>query len=286
MPWVMRYPHASRRLGLCIALVLLATPARALPIRFSTNANETFQGIAFNNHDVGSFNTTQLPGSQVSGPVLAPNPLLFLSNENLDAYSYRGGAHYFSLANDATINDGSLPFAIDDDDVVRWNPVSGATLFFDAGVGNVDALSFHSDGDLMLSFAANITFFGLALQDGDVVKFDPADPAGTRLEFFDEDDFAPNFDLDGYEYVSDTEQYLSTAAAQTLAGVAVADGDVILWNGTTITVLVPESAFGSSTGNFGLDALAIPEPGAALLVLAAALAGTPARRWARTVAPG
>jgi hypothetical protein len=161
--------------------------------------------------------------------------------------------------------------------VVRWNAVSGASLFFDAGLGDVDAISFHSDGDLMLSFGGGPTFFGLALQDGDVVKFDPDDPAGTRVVFFDEDAFAPNFQLDGYEYVSDTEQYLSVGGAEVLAGVSVADGDVILWNGTTITVLVAEAAFGSSTGNFDLDALGVPEPGRALALLAAGAALCAAR---------
>jgi hypothetical protein len=277
MPYL---PRPASLITLACLLVLAASPAHAVLLRFSTESDETFQGVTFDNEEVGSFDTALPAGSEVSGPTFAPNPLLFLSPENLDAYSYRGGAHYFSLAGSATIDDGSLPFSMDDDDVVRWDPVSGATLFFDPGIGNVDAVSFHSDGDLMLSFGADLTFFGLSVQNGDVVKFDPADPAGTRFVFFDEDTFAPNFDLDGYEYVSDTEQYLSVVNAETLAGVAVADGDVILWDGTTITVLVPESAFGSSTGGFDLDALGVPEPGRALALLGAgaAMAAASGRR--------
>jgi hypothetical protein len=250
---------------------LLSAPAAALEFRFSTRADEILQSNTFLDEDLGLFETSQPAGSEISAPVLQPRPTLFNSDENLDAHAQLAGVHYFSLAAGATLDDDSGAFPVDDDDILRWDPVSGtASIFFDLGV--VDALSFHSDGDLMVSFATPTPFEGLFLQDGDVVKFDAGDAAGTRLEFFDEDTFAPQWDMDGYHFVSDTEQYFTTFGNEALAGVTVADGDVIRWDGTTVSVVVAQSAFASSTGNFDLDALSSPEP-ATVCLLGAGVVG-------------
>lgn len=71
-----------------------------------------------------------------------------------------------------------------------------------------DAISFHTDRDLLLSFGSNITLGGISVKDGDVVKFDPADVSGTIGIFFDEQNFQKLGESYDDDIVVDPEKHL------------------------------------------------------------------------------
>ena len=96
-----------------------------------------------------------------------------------------------------------------------------------------DAISFHTDRDLLLSFGSNITLGGISVKDGDVVKFDPADVSGTIGIFFDEQNsqkLGESYDDDivGFESASDGVVYLLTGSSASLNGANSFDDDEIV----------------------------------------------------------
>src|SRR5690606_2545928 len=104
----------------------------------------------------------------------------FTGNEDIDAvYVRENGNIILSTTNAANFDPGAGGLAMDDDDLVEWNPNTGtATLFFDLGsvVGNgenVDGVYLlNDDPDLILfSLADNRTLGGTDYEDGDVILY-------------------------------------------------------------------------------------------------------------------
>lgn len=284
-----RLAFQSARVLAFMAVAAFFTMAAARPCAaqivttflFSTDQNETFQSNSILEEEIWQFDTTQGAGSEISGPLANTGPSMFTAGEDINAFHWdrATGIYYLSTQSDAIFTDNSLN--IDPDDIVRYDPFaapgSRASIYFDPDLygadGQVDAISFHSDGDLLISFQNDETFDGLSVLNGDILKFDPLDPVTTKSIFFSESIFTTgNEDIRGFHFESATEMYLTINGDAGLPGLATfSDADVALWNGISASIAIAEGEFGSSSGGFRIDAIsAIPEPSSPLLLIAAA----------------
>lgn len=278
-----------------VAFALLATQEVhaqvSTTIYFSSDANETFQGNATLDEEVWLFDTTLTPGSEISGPLAQTGSSLFDGDESIDGFEVLGGIYYFSTRNDATVSDNSLD--IDSNDIIRYDPGapvgSRASLYYDPDADStgqdVTAISIHTDGDLLLSFRDTETFAGLGLGDGDVVKFDIADPDNTRTIFFSESTFiGGDEDIRGFDYVSDTEMYIVIQSTASLPGLTdFTEMEVALWDGSTASLVIAEADFVNTTSPYQLNAVTagVPEPSTTLLAWLSSLLWNSRRRRAR-----
>lgn len=258
---------------------------------FSTGANETLQFNSILDEQVWEFDITESFLSEISGPLTQTGDSMFIDGEDIDAFSWRNGVYFLSTDSAAAFTDN--PLIMDEDDIVRYDPGaapgSRASLYFDPDLygtdSGVDALSFHFDGDLLISFNSDETFAGLSVLDGDIVKFDPLDPFNTRTIFFSESSFTTGDEnITAFEFVGPTEMYLTVEGTAGLPGLpAFSSGDIVLWNGTSASIVVAAAEFVSSSGGFDLDAIAmtldtIPEPGGVTLLASAAALALARRR--------
>ncbi len=247
----------------------------------SGSGGETFQGNAIRDEEVWTFNPSLADGSEITGPFVGPD-VLNGTTDDIDAFTISGGKYYFSVQNGTavTVEDGATDLATNRSMIIEYDPNaalgSRASVFYDPNDDTAtsnpqtDAVSFHSDGNLLLSFDADLTFGGIAVEDGDVVKFDPADVSGTISVFFDEDNFQllggdDNEDIVGFEFVREDIMYILTGSNASLNGATnFDDNDIVRWNSLTSTAFVElesETHFDSSTGDFKLNAIyAVPEP--------------------------
>ncbi|NNC88631.1 MAG: hypothetical protein HKN82_09260 [Akkermansiaceae bacterium] len=257
---------------------------------FSTDNDEKLQNKLVYREDVWTFDTSQALGSEITEILAQTGASMFTAGGQVDAFTWRDGIYYFSTAGPSTLADNGL--VIDKDDIVRYDPSaaagSRAALHYDPDLhgtdSNVNALSFHSDGDLLVSFDSNETFAGLGVLDGDILKFDLADPVGTRSIFFSESTFTSgDEDIAGFEFVSATEMYLTVQADGQLPGSPLfTQSDIVRWDGSSGTIVVHGGDFGS-TDAFNLDAIgAVPEPSLVLVLAIAAGRGFRRRREAAT----
>ena len=242
--------------------------------------------------EVWTFNPALGDGNEITGPLI-DDTVLNGTTDDIDAFTISGGKYYFSVQNGTavTVEDGASDLATNRSMIIQYYPNaalgSRASVFYDPNDDTAtsnpqtDAVSFHTDGNLMLSFDSDITFGGIAVKDGDVVKFDPADVSGTISIFFSESNFqellgSSDEDIVGFEYRTDEIMYILTGSNASLNGATnFDDNDIVRWNKTTSTAFVElqsETHFDSTSGDFKLDAIyVVPEPSTYAMVFGGGL---------------
>jgi hypothetical protein len=168
-----------------------------------------------------------------------------------------------STSNGATL--GGLTFR--DGDLVRYDTVANtATLFFDEDLfaqdEQVDAFQLLANGHLLLSTSNNATLGGLAFGDGDVVDYDPLADLATLL--FAESLFSNAANVDGFQLLANGHYLISTAANETLGGLAFRDGDLVDYDpiNDIATLFLAETIF---TANENIDAFSLLPDGSVVL---------------------
>ncbi|MBX7250811.1 MAG: S8 family serine peptidase [Candidatus Promineofilum sp.] len=135
--------------------------------------------------------------------------------------------------------------AVDDSDIVRYDPATGQySWYFDGSdVGlttngeDIDALALLPDGDLLISTLAAVSVTGVSAADEDVLRFHGGvgsnTTSGTWSLYIDGSDLSAALgDIDAIA-ISGSNVYLSAEAAVTLGGQNMAPGDVFLCAGLT-----------------------------------------------------
>jgi hypothetical protein len=99
-----------------------------------------------------------------------------------------------------------------------------------------------------LSTTTDATIGGVAIEDGDIARYDTV--AGTATLYFDEDLFAGNENVDSFHVRPNGNLLISTDTNATLAGLAFSEGDVVEYNPSSgvATLFFAESLF-LSTAN-------------------------------------
>lgn len=173
-------------------------------------------------------------------------------------------------------------------DVVRTNGVA-YVLDFDASAHGVpdgvqvDAAGPMPSGELLLSFDVSVDLGGVRADDEDVVLFD-----GTGFALLldaSAEGVNPDLDLDGVAYAGGGRLAVSFDGSGEVGGVFFDDEDVVTLRpgGPDAKLFFDASATHAGWADADLDAVAIPEPGAAqgLTAGAALLAGLARRRRLR-----
>ncbi len=282
-------------LRVCLACLSLTATSLAInasvialtDLHFSIEElSENLQGNTVKDHQMWRYNPSSPDGTEISGPTLDGAITGVPSTSDIDAYSIKNQIHYFSL------RDGSGGTALrvdgqkfDRDVIIAYDASQSAgnraTTFFDPAPYmttslQVDGFSFTDDNTILLSFANNGNFAGTSVSDGDIVRFDPADPTGTVSTFFDESIFlnatdgSDNENIIAFEFRFDDLLYLSTSSSAKLPGMGAdfQKSDVIGWDGTMGWVALDSSDFDAAS-DITIDAFyAIPEPETWALVFA------------------
>lgn len=181
----------------------------------------------------------------------------------LSAVPAHGMVIYLSTTNGATI--GGL--TIRDGDIARYDTVSGvATLFFDedlfAASENVDAFVIRPNGNILLSTTSAATLGGLTFRDGDIAEYNPG--TNTATLFFNENLFSNDADIDAFDVLGNGHYVLSTAAGETVAGLAFRDGDLVEYDpvSATASIFLNENLFAA---NENIDAVHVLADGSMIL---------------------
>ena len=244
----------------------------ARAITFSTDSNATFNGVTISNEDIGRWD------GNTASTVFDGDPL-FGSDADID------GVHVFSGAGTilgVAFDDGDLlistrdgetlgGISFADEDVVLYDISTGnARLVFNgSSVGadtDVDAVSvlLNAQGsyDLIFSMESNETVDGMAIEDGDLLRYD-----GSNVTvFFDEDTgfgtggFNGDADIDAVHVLSATQFIFSTADnGESIGGLSgIRDGDVVYFDGNIVSgqrafEVLDENSFFNANEN--IDAL-------------------------------
>lgn len=221
----------------------------ARAITFSTTTDATFHGETISDEDIGRWDGT------TASTVFDGDPL-FGNNADIDAiHVFSGSGTILGVAFDdgdllistkANETLGGIAFA--EEDVVLYNISTGtATLVFDGSTvgadGDLDAVSVlqTSQGafDLIFSMQGNETVDGIAIEDGDLLRYDGS---GVTV-FFDEDTgfgqggFNSDADIDAVHVLSATQFIFSTAEdGESIGGLSgIQDGDVVYFDGSQVT---------------------------------------------------
>ena len=169
---------------------------------------------------------------------------------------------YLSTQNDAAL--GGTGF--ENDDIVYYDPVARSTSIVFNGSDfwtseNIDALHILQGGDMVLviSTTTGVTLGGKAFEDGDLVRYNPADD--TASLYFGEDDlFDVTEDIDAFS-VDPTNGNLifSTDNAAELVGLSHGDlsfgeGDLVAYDpdNNAAEIIFRENLFG---GAMNIDAV-------------------------------
>ncbi len=249
---------------LCSATILIgASTAEALdPAIISPDVTVDLGGTIFNDHDMAADNQT--------GTVVAVALGVFPVRSDVDAYHFAGGSiHYYSL-DTATDLGGGLTVA--PADVVEFDGITdtvifdAASVFATAGINgagiNVDAVTVHSSGDLLLSFDNTIDLAGVVANDEDLVRFDGVTTFTIEFEgSLPAIGVDPALDLDGAQYqTSDGHLFLSFDGSGSVGGVDFDDDDILEFDpvGPTWTMYYNGSAL--HAGLAAADIIAVPEP--------------------------
>jgi hypothetical protein len=182
-----------------------------------------------------------------------------------------------ALAVDVTAPLVGLVAPADPRDVVRWNPnTSTYSLYFDgaaAGVpanARIDAVSFAPSGALRLSFDTTVSLPIVGtVDDEDLVEV----VAGGFLMAFDGSvNGVPAYlDLDAASRPSETsaQLLLSFDDSGVIAGIPFDDEDVLLFDpGLGTWTMFADASLSDPVDWPGADLVALPEPGAAISLLA------------------
>lgn len=188
------------------------------------------------------------PCGSVCAPIVPPGTTLLLST-----------------AQDSTL----AGVSIRDGDLVRLEPLAPrATVEMAEDTWgsdiNLDAIHTYPDGRLLLSTTGPANLAGLALQDEDIVEYNPKTKTAT-LVFDGSARFSQDQDVDAV-YGYDTGQLvISTETAATLAGLAFEDEDLVEYDpiGNTATLIFDGSAHFATNEN--IDAVQMLADGRILL---------------------
>jgi hypothetical protein len=85
------------------------------------------------------------------------------------------------------------------------------------------------------------TLGGLPYRNGDVVRYDTGTQAVALV--FDEDSFGGPEDVDAWDVLPGGDVLLSTFAATSLGGTPFENGDIVRWNGSTLSIVFNETSF-------------------------------------------
>jgi hypothetical protein len=183
---------------------------------------------------------------------------------------------YLSTTLDETL--GGLQAA--DEDVVRFDEATNTySLVFDGsdvGVGaqDLDAFSLRTDGSILMSFADDFTLSGFGvIRDEDIVRFVPsslgATTAGTFQPFFvgSQHRLPSSADIDGLYEASNGALYLCFRSALTVAGLSIADEDIVRFNPSTNDYSMIFDGSDVGLASQGIDAFNFQEDGSLMLSL-------------------
>jgi hypothetical protein len=129
-----------------------------------------------------------------------------------------------------------------------------ATVFAEDGV-DLDAMAMLANGHLVLSIGNDegATLAGVAVEDGDLVEYDPA--TGSASIFLSESAFGTNLDVDAVEVLANGHLLLSFRRDETVAGTLYLDGDIVRYDplAGTFALEIGEATLGGGD----VDALAV-----------------------------
>ena len=256
--------------GRDVGLFVPGSPPAVASFKFSTTQDRTLQGNLVIEEQVWTFEGSNAPGTEVVGPFFAP--AFQDADEDVDAISVRDDTVFFSTAGAATIIDGATSLAVDGNDVIAFDSTQPAgsryTVFFNPdtlwdGNSDTDAISFHGDGDLLLSTTATVADGTFVATLDDVVKINLT--TLTPSLFFDGSNFSTTANIDAFAFYSATEMYLSISSdGEELPAIgggtlAFSDADIVLWDGSGAQIAVSSLAFGNASpaGDFDLDAIGV-----------------------------
>lgn len=98
---------------------------------------------------------------------------------------------------------------------------------------NVDAVWIRDNGNIIMSTAGSATLGGATFRDEDIFEFDPVNPA--TLLFDGSAHISGSSDVDAVHVLDDDSLLLSIDENRSIAGVSFDDGDVILFDTTSLT---------------------------------------------------
>ena len=207
----------------------------------------------------------------------------FDNNENVDAVDLlSNGNLLISTTSNSSIDDGSQSFS--DGDLLEID-ISGTTPSFvsrfliatdlyeeDEDIDGFSTLS-GSSGFATTSGSADAN--SIDLDDGDVIRFDLANPSTTASLYFDDDvECSSSADIDAISILSDNTMAISTLGSESIDGNAFERGDVVVLARDGATWAFSEILFDGSDENFGfgsnvtLNAVhVVPEPASLCLLL-------------------
>ena len=155
---------------------------------FSSNTGGNVGGVAFADEDILRYDS----GTDTWSRFLDGSTIGLGGSADINAFHVNADdSVYLSIENPRTLPGVGL---VDDSDIVLYDPNLGMfSMFFDgsdfgldAGSEDVDAISFTSSGDLVISTTGNYVVPGASGSDADLILFD--DVAGTFSIFFDGSD--------------------------------------------------------------------------------------------------
>jgi hypothetical protein len=129
-----------------------------------------------------------------------------------------------------------------------------ATVFAEDGI-DLDAMALLPSGHLVLSIGNDegATLGGVAMEDGDLVEYDPA--TGAASVFLSESAFGTNVDVDAVEVLANGQVLLSLRRDATVGGTLYLDGDILRYDPVagSFALEIAEATLGGGD----VDALAV-----------------------------
>jgi len=193
---------------------------------FSTSGDANIGGVYMDNDDLVEYS----PATDAATTILNGDDF-FQNDEDINALGQLdNGNVIFSTSGNARI--GSLN--IDDDDVVVYNPSTGAAdIYFSgshflSGNEDADAVCVLSNGHIVLSTTGNATIGSLSFSDGDLVEYNPG--TGTAIRLFSESKFDGNEDIDGVQVFDDGVIVFSTTSNAEIDGLQFTPADLVAYD--------------------------------------------------------
>lgn len=164
-------------------------------VLISTLFNNTFlaSGNAYLDGDIVEYNPATGADSLFFGESNFSSTGEDISALTLDA----AGTLLFATWSDATISG----ITVAQGDIISWNGSTASVLhqassIFDSGSGSIYGMHAMPDGSFLLSPGTDTLISGLAVRDGDIVRWNPATDSASL--YFSEDSFGGNVDDDIY----------------------------------------------------------------------------------------
>ena len=206
--------------------------------------------------------------SDGAATLLIQESAVFSSDVNIDAAAYLGNGNIV-FSTEAAFTEGPMTYM--PDSLVEYDMATGAlSLYFDGSAHfespdeNIDAVHVFENGNLALSTwdNARLGTAGTApvFHSGDVVEYDPN--TGTFVgTLFSANDLMASGDLVGSNQVDAVRilgpdlMAISLAAAATIFGTAVEDGDIVVVDLAARTAIIEWSEAEMFAGDEDLDAI-------------------------------